>query len=302
MIRPYAALAPGDLVGVIAPAGPADAEQVDAIEPLLARFELRTRIYPGCRLKQGYLAGPDDQRLADLHAAFDDAEVAAVICSRGGFGSGRIVDRIDMQRIVRAHKPLVGFSDITALHGLWVRHGLVGIHGPMLSSNLVRPGNEDDAAALFELLRKGLRRGDVLAPPLQASPLHHGGVAEGRLSGGNLSLVAAMLGTPYAAPIEDTILFLEDINEEPYRVDRLLNQLRLSGVLQAARGFLIGSFTEGASPDGVLAQSLLPLGKPLLAGWPAGHAQPNRPLPLGARVQLQADAGRLVMLDDVIGV
>jgi muramoyltetrapeptide carboxypeptidase len=114
------------------------------------------------------------------------------------------------------------------------------------------------------------------------------GVAEGPLIGGNLSLVAALLGTPWAWDARGAILFLEDVNEEPYRVDRLLTQLRLAGVLDAAAGFVLGSFTEEASPMGLLQEMLGGLGKPVLAGWPSGHGTPNRPLPMGLRVRLDA--------------
>ncbi len=300
MNRPYRALPPGSLIGVVAPAGPAEPEALAQVEPLLARHGYRTRLYPGCHARRGYLAGDDDVRLADLHAAFADAEVAAVFCLRGGYGSARLLDRLDRDLVARAHKPLVGYSDITALHAWLGRAGLVGLHAPMPASDLVKPGREGDADALFALLGAGLRAGTVWVPALDASALHRDGVAEGRLAGGNLSIVASLLGTPFACPVDDAILFLEDVSEEPYRVDRLLNQLRLAGVLAAAKGFLLGSFTEQASPLGVLAEALLPLGKPLLAGWPAGHGTPNRPLPLGARVRLDATLRSLTLLDDVI--
>ena len=300
MDRPYRALRPGSLIGVVAPAGPAEPEALAQVEPLLARHGHRARLYPGCHARQGYLAGADDVRLADLHAAFADAEVAAVFCLRGGYGSARLLDRIDRDLVVRAHKPLIGYSDITALHAWLGRAGLVGLHAPMPASDLVKPGREADAHALFALLVGGLRAGTSWAPALDAMSPHRDGVAEGRLAGGNLSIVASLLGTPFACPSDDAILFLEDVGEEPYRVDRLLNQLRLAGVLAAAKGFVLGSFTEQACPQGVLAEALLPLGKPLLAGWPAGHGTPNRPLPLGARVRLDATRRSLTLLDDVI--
>ena len=130
--------------------------------------------------------------------------------------------------------------------------------------------------------------------------LRREGIAEGPLIGGNLSLVAALCGTPWAFDARGAVLFLEDINEEPYRVDRLLCQLRLAGVLDAASGFLIGSFTETASPQSVLAEYLHPLNKPILDGWPAGHGSPNRALPIGARVRLDATQATLTLLDDLL--
>jgi muramoyltetrapeptide carboxypeptidase len=174
----------------------------------------------------------------------------------------------------------------------------------MAASDLLLPGREADCDALFALLQGGLRTGDVLAPALQPSDLNLSGQAEGPLIGGNLSLVAALLGTPWAWRAQGAILFLEDVSEELYRVDRLLTQLRLAGVLDAVAGLVLGSFTESESPTELLRELLLPLcraaGKPLLAGWPSGHGTPNRPLPLGVRVLLDAGAGTLQLREDFL--
>ncbi len=297
-------IAAGALIAVLAPAGPAQPEHLAAVAPLYARWGYRVRLYPSCRASTGYLAGPDTLRLADLHAALADDEVAAVHCLRGGYGAMRLLDGIDADLLRRKPKLLIGYSDITALHALWCHHGLPSLHAPMPASDLIKPGREDDEAALFHLLRHGLRAGDVLAPELQPCPLGAPGRAAGRLIGGNLSLVAALLGTPWAWDARGAILFLEDVNEELYRVDRLLTQLRLAGVLDAAAGFLLGSFTESASPLELLRDTLAPIcqrqRKPLLAGWPSGHGTPNRPLPMGLRVALDADAGTLTLQDDLL--
>jgi muramoyltetrapeptide carboxypeptidase len=293
------ALSAGSLIGVIAPAGPADPALTAAVPALYQGFGYRVRLYPGCALNSGYLAGPDAQRLADLHAALADDEVAAIHCLRGGYGAMRLLDGIDCA-LLRAHpKLLIGYSDITALHALWCLHGVPSLHAPMPASDHLKPGREADTDALFSLLRDGLAPGTVLAPALAADGLRIAGTAQGLLVGGNLSLVAALLGTPFAWPVAGNLLFLEDINEEPYRVDRLLTQLRLAGVLDAAAGFVLGSFTEQASPAALLHAMLAPLGKPVLGGWPAGHGTPNQPLPLGLRARLEVDApgggGRLVL-------
>ena len=294
-------LPPGSLIGVIAPAGPTQPESLVAVPALYERFGYRVRIFPGCTLRTGYLAGDDDARLADIHAALADGEVAALHCMRGGYGAMRLLDRIDTA-LLRAHpKLLIGYSDITALHALWALHGLPTLHAPMATSDLVRPGREADAQALFALLRGGLRAGTVLAPALLPQPhVRVPGQARGRLIGGNLSLVAALLGTRWAWPAEGAILFLEDVSEELYRVDRLLTQLRLAGVLSAVAGLVLGSFTESESPDALLREFLLPLGKPVLSGWPSGHGTPNLPLPLGVMVDLDAQAGTLTVLEDFL--
>ncbi len=339
--RPWRALRDGALVGVVAPAGPVDAERLAPVEPLFTRFGLRARLYPGCFARGAYLAGPDEMRLADLHAAFSDPHVDAVFCLRGGYGSARLLDRIDVNLLRTHDKPFLGYSDITALHALRCNVGLAGLHAPMPASDLVLPGHEADAKALFDLLRGGWRAGavmtpvlapaiaaaiaPVIAPAMAAGGVMLPGVAEGRLIGGNLSLVASLLGTRFAFPVAGSILFLEDVNEEPYRVDRLLAQLRLAGVLDAVRGFVIGSFSQEnvalplsliplgdgrhrpalglvdqASPRAVLDEYLLPLGKPILGGWPAGHCTPNLALPIGAQVRIDAGRGTLTLLQDLL--
>lgn len=300
---PYPTLQPGDTVGVIAPAGPAPAERVAAIPALLARHGLRARLYPSCHARHprhDFLAGDDALRAADVHAAFEDPDVAAIVCLRGGYGSGRLLDRLEVDHVRRHPKLLVGYSDITALHAWLHRAGLPSLHAPMLASDLVLPGREDDEAALMRLLMWGLAAGVRLGSPAIGAQPHTPGVAEGRLIGGNLSLVASLLGTRWHWNAEGAILFLEDINEEPYRVDRLLNQLQQAAVLEAVNGIVLGSFSDRCHPGAVLEERLLPLGKPLLAGWPSGHGTPNRPLPLGLRVRLDATAGELTLLEDLL--
>jgi muramoyltetrapeptide carboxypeptidase len=297
------ALPAGSLIGVIAPAGPVDRQRLAQVPGLYASQGWRARLYPGCSQRCDYLAGDDDTRLADLHAALADPEVAAIHCIRGGYGSMRILDRIDAGLVHRAAKLLIGYSDITALHALWARQGLASLHAPMPASDLLLPDRHEAIAMPSSPCcaracwpaRRWRRHWTATARPCaaRASP-------KGPLIGGNLSLVAALLGTSWAWDARGAILFLEDVNEEPYRVDRLLTQLRLAGVLDAAAGFVLGSFTEEASPTGLLQQMLGGLGKPVLAGWPGGHGTPNRPLPLGLRVRLDAQAGSLTLLQDFL--
>ena len=297
----FAVLPPGALIGVIAPAGPTQPASLAAVPALYERFGCRVRIFPGCAHSTGYLAGDDAVRLADLHAALADDELAAVHCMRGGYGCMRLLDGIDAGLVRRSAKLLIGYSDITALHALWALHGLPSLHAPMATSDLTRPGRESDALALFALLQGGLHAGTVLAPTLLPEPrLGVPGRARGRLIGGNLSLVASLLGTPWAWQAQGAVLFLEDVSEELYRVDRLLTQLRLAGVLDAVAGFVLGSFTESESPDALLREFLLPLGKPVLGGWPSGHGTPNLPLPMGVVVELDAQAGTLTVLEDFL--
>ena len=292
-----APLKPGATLGLIAPAGPPKPGQAEQVPALLQAHGFKARMFPGCfgPAHLGYLAAGDDQRLADLHAAFADPEVDAVLSLRGGYGCARLLGRIDTD-LIRAHpKLLIGYSDLTSLHGLLDTLGLPSLHAPMPTSDLLHADAGPDAAALFELLKRGTQPGDVIAPAFDAHPLNRGDGAEGRLLGGNLSVFVTLLGTPWMPRTEGSILFLEEIGEEPYRVDRMLTQLRNAGVLDAAAGFLLGSFSDADSPDAQLAEALSDLGKPILAGWPSGHCRPNVPLPLGLRVRMDVAGRRLTL-------
>ncbi|MBL8306543.1 MAG: LD-carboxypeptidase [Rubrivivax sp.] len=291
----FPALPGGSLIAVVAPAGPVDAERVARVPAVYESLGYRCRLYPACSMQQGYLAGPDEQRLADLHAALADEEVAAIHALRGGYGCLRILAGVDAALVRRARKPLIGYSDLTALHALWAREGVPALHAPMAASDLIRPEREADRQALFDVLRNGLPAGTVLAPELLPGGLRVPGVATGRLIGGNLSLVASLLGTPWAWDAHGALLFLEEVGEATYRVDRLLAHLRLAGVLDAAAGFVLGTFTEADDPAAELRDAFERLGKPVLGGWPSGHGTPNRPLPLGARATLDAAAGTLTL-------
>lgn len=310
----HGALPPGSLIGIVAPAGPTSAERLAFVPALFEAAGYRVRLYPGCAARHGalpYLAGSDGQRLADLHAALVDAEVAAIHALRGGYGCMRLLPAIDRALVRRQRKLLVGYSDLTALLALWAAEGAPALHAPMVSSDIVLPERAADRVALFARLQQGLRAGEVLSAgdldghvdahvdaKAAAPGLARPGVAEGRLVGGNLSLVAALQGTPFAWPTQGTVLFLEDVNEEPYRIDRLLTQLQLAGVLEGAAGFVLGSFTHESDPTAALLDRLGALGKPVLAGWPAGHGAVNRPLPLGLRVRLDAAARTITLLED----
>jgi muramoyltetrapeptide carboxypeptidase len=293
----------GDSVAVIAPAGPC--RDVEALARVLALFEqrgLKAVLMPSCTALSGpheFLAASDEQRLSDVHAAWADDSIRAVFALRGGYGCARFVDRIDTH-LLRAHaKPLVGYSDITTLHALCSREGLPSFHAPMPASDWLQDGAQDDTDALFALLMRPLLEGALLGrAPIEAWRV--GGQAQGLLVGGNLSVIASLIGTPYAPPMQGSIVLLEDVGEAPYRIDRLLTQLRLAGALDAAAGFVLGSFTEADDPTPVLQEHLRNIGKPLISAWPSGHGQPHRALPLGARVLLDAEAGTLRLTSDVL--
>lgn len=305
MNEPLRHLRPGDTVAVIAPSGPASAESQAALPALFDRLDLRVRWYASCRQRgpHAHLAGPDALRAGEINDALADPGIAAIVALRGGYGAMRLLPMIDTLRVAASRKPLVGYSDVTALHALWAHEGRLSVHAPMPASDWSRgEAGEADADRLLQALRRPLQAGHVWLPALEPmrERVHRPGVAHARLVGGNLSLIAALQGTPFAPPLAGHILFLEDTSEDPYRVDRLLTQLLLAGALARVAGVLLGRFGD-ADVDGtagVLAERLGPLGVPILAGWPSGHGQPNHWLPLGAPVKLDATQGQLTLAAD----
>lgn len=232
-----------------------------------------------------YLAGPDPERLSLLHEAFADPKVRAVFAARGGFGATRLLEGIDRRAVAGSGKPLIGFSDVTALHLLLFGSGRRSIHGPVVT----RLGEEDPVSLdrLFSLLERSE------APEALGGRKVAGGDARGRLVGGCLSLLVALLGTPYFPDLSGCILFLEDVGERPYRIDRLLTQLRQAGKLEGLAGIVLGEFAgcdDGELRGSRVAEELLAgLGLPLLADLPVGHGDRNLALPHGALASIEGD-------------
>jgi len=297
------ALPAGGVIALIAPAGPAELDLNRATQWMHAHgYQLR--IFPGVWEKDGYLAGSDAVRLRDLHDAFADDSIDAIFCLRGGYGSPRLLDGIDFE-LLRSHpKPFVGYSDITALHLAITRYaGFVTFHGPMLNADLLGNKQPPTESSLLRMLSG--RQLPVLEHPA-AYPLTTiaPGCASGHLLGGNLSMICATLGTAFELDDEDIILFIEDVNEPLYRVDRLLTHLRLAGKLDRLRGVLVGDVAgvDVLALGRLLTQELGGLGIPVLAGWRGGHCDPNLTLPMGAQVRLDADLQQLVLEQDVVTV
>ena len=296
--QPVPALRPGDRVAVIAPASGFERETFEAG---LARISARYRCEFGSGVfeRQRYLAGSDARRLAELNAALADPGIRAVFCVRGGYGATRLLTRLAGHAPPGAPKPLVGFSDITALHLWLLRHGRTSVHGPVLTQ-LARLADAT-AARLFELLESPRP-----AAALSGTASYVGGSAEGVLIGGNLSVLTRMLGTPWMPPLDGAILLLEDQGERPYRLDRMWTHLQLAGAFARVRGIALGTFTSCEEPGApytsadVLRELAADTGLPCAAGFPIGHGEVNEPVPLGVRVRLDADAPRLTFLEAAV--
>lgn len=300
-IKPRA-LRPGDLVALASPSGPIKPE---AVEPLVAQLEawgFRVKVAPHAYSQWGYLGGTDQERASDLNELFRDPEVAAILATRGGYGAMRILPFLDLSALRQRPKALVGFSDITALHLALGRIGLVSFHGPVADV----AGKRRSDYSLGWLLKALTSReplGTVASAP-EGPGLYslRGGRASGPFAGGNLSLIASTMGTPYEIDTAGSILLLEDVGEPPYRIDRMLTQLWLAGKLQGVRGIVFGEPVDLTEPDPdqptltleqVLADRLGPLGIPVLVGFTAAHGFYRATLPLGVRATLDADNGRL---------
>jgi muramoyltetrapeptide carboxypeptidase len=288
----------GDVVRIVAPSGPFDLE---AFEKGLAVLRDRLGLVPRMRddivSRKGYLAGDDARRLAEWHEAASDPEARAIWCARGGYGAMRLLPRLEAARAFHPPKVFVGFSDITALHVLLNRNGLVTVHGPVVTQ-LGRLG----PACLDHL--EGLLFGGT--PPLADRRAPHpppgrgvvagatlrAGVASGQLLGGSLTVLSHLCGTPWQPRFAGAVVFLEDVGERPYRIDRMLVQLRLSGALDRLAGIAIGQFTQCDDPDiqGIEAvrQVAWDLGVPAVEGVPAGHEDENYALPFGSMVTVVA--------------
>ena len=302
--RKMHAVRPGDRVAVVAPASPFDRASLEAGVAVIGD-RYRVRYDEAIYSRHRYLAGDDDRRFAELTGALSDPDVKAVFCARGGYGAMRLLPRLEAWKtaggaaasMMTFAKPLVGFSDITALHMWFESNGLVSIHGPVLSQLGRLPAGS--ASRLYSLLES-----TVPAEPLVGTDTYVGGAAEGPLLGGNLSVFTRLLGTPFMPPLDGAILMFEDISEQPYRLDRMWTHLELAGVFRRVKGIALGQFigceprTGGFTAAEVLRELAAATGLPCAAGFPIGHGDDvNDPVPLGIRVRLDADAKQLTFLE-----
>lgn len=283
---------------MIAPASPFEAGRFErGLAVLRDRLGLRPRFREDIAARDRYLAGPDPRRAAEWREAVEDEAASAILCARGGYGSMRILPTIDPRPLLARPKLFIGFSDVTAIHAALNKAGLCTIHGPGVTQLATLPDGPLDhlRALLF---------GEAPAPKRDAPPEPGAGLAgtetlrpgraTGPLLGGNLTLLSHLVGTPYLPPLDGAILFLEDVGEAPYRLDRNLTQLKLAGLLDRLAGVALGQLSRCDDDEGgvrgldVVREAARELGVPAIAGLAAGHEESNFALPLGARVTLVA--------------
>ena len=304
-------LSPGATVGVITPSSSIGREELEKALQNLKSLGLKVELTPNVRVKKGFLAGTDEQRLDDLHAMFANPEIDAILCARGGYGSQRLLDKINYDLIRKNPKIFVGYSDITALHiAIHQQTGLITFHGPNAGSTY-SPFTQSHFQAL--LFNNELPY-SVSCSDEQLDPLNRGvgytitpGKASGALVGGNLTIISTLMGTPYQPDFSGKIVFLEDIGEAPYRIDRMLTQLLLVDAFKQASGIALGIFRdceeEPDDPDfidtlslkEVLQERLQSLGIPVMYGLPFGHIMDNGVIPYGVEATLDAEALSLTL-------
>ena len=308
-------LAAGNTIGLVAPAGPsADDESVRFSIELLESFGFRVRQGKHVFERDQYLAGDDRDRAADVNAMFADDDIDAIFTLRGGYGTQRILPLLDYDVIRANPKVFIGSSDITGiLIAMHEKTGLVGFHGPSAGGNYSDYALGEWRKVVWQPAER-TRIG--AAPPIERRPglverknritRFAGGAAEGRLIGGNLTIISTLMGTPYEPDFRDRIIFVEDVNEAPYRIDRMLTQLWLAGKLQHAAGIAFGKFTK-TEDDGntfsieeIIQRRCASLGIPVVGGLMIGHIADKTTVPMGIRARLDADAGTLELLEPAV--
>ncbi|MGZ4033455.1 MAG: S66 peptidase family protein [Bacteroidia bacterium] len=306
VIKPPA-LKPGDTIAITSPAGAVwDDAQIEKFTSILQNFGFKTIAGQTLKVKTGYFAGTDIFRAKELNDFFLDKDVKGIFSMKGGWGCARILDKIDYKAIQNNPKILIGFSDITSLLiAITSKTGLVTFHGPVGNS-----GWNDFTSDYFTrlLIRK---EAVAYAYPETDNDAHYminPGKAQGILIGGNLTVLAGIIGSDYLPSWENKILFLEETGEEPYRIDRMLTQLKLAGVLNKIKGFVFGKCVkcDAEEPEKaftlkeVLEQHIKPLGIPAFYGSMIGHIENKYTLPLGINAEINSDSGTIKLLENAV--
>lgn len=285
----------GDTIGIVAPAGPFQTDLFDQGMVVLKKMGFKVYIPEAVFQREGFLAGPDELRADVINTLFADPDIHGILCARGGYGSTRVIPHLDWAVIRRHPKVFVGFSDITVLHCAFLAQaGLVTFHGPM-GTTLAKA-----TKASLSLLQHALTSdAPVDLKPFESVVLNHG-QAEGKIMGGNLAMLCHLVGTPYQPSLDGCILFIEDVTEAPYRIDRMLVQMSLAGCFDSVAGLVLGQFQDcGATSEihDVFMRIFGPFGIPVVAGFPIGHGEDNATLPIGLRARLNTQPPQLTYLN-----
>ena len=275
-----------DKVVILSPSGKIEAQWVEGLKAVLESYGLVVSVAQHTLCAKGRFAGTDNERIQDLQEAINDAQVKAIFCSRGGYGLARIIDKIDFSALKSAAKWIVGFSDITALHNALSRVGVASIHGIMAKHITLKAEGLDNLMTMLF--------GGNVAYEVPAHEFNKVGEAEGELIGGNLSVLYGLRGTPFDLDYKGKILFIEDLGERLYHIDRMMQNLRLGGVFAQISGLVVGQFTDIDEDDsfsggvyGVIRDAVKDYDIPVCFNFPAGHVDNNQPLKMGANYKLE---------------
>lgn len=286
----------GDKAIIISPSGCIEEGFIRGTQQLLKAWGLNVEVGLFANEECGRYGGTIEQRLADLQKSFDDKSLKLILCSRGGYGIVHLLEKLNFNNIRKKPKWLVGFSDITALHLALLQNGIASLHAPM-----ARHLTEHPFDAATALLRKVLFEKE-LTYNLYSHLLNRPGKVKGRLVGGNLAVFSALVGTPYMELPDKAILFIEDVGEAPYKIDRMMWQLKLSGILKKLSGLIIGQFSEYKEDPlmgSTVYESILSIVKeykyPVVFDFPSGHVEDNYPLIHGAKVNLEVKSENVIL-------
>jgi muramoyltetrapeptide carboxypeptidase len=303
MLKPRA-LAPGDRLAIVAPASPFDRGEFERGIEEIRRLGFDPAYDAAVFDRKAYVAGEPAARAAAIHGAWRDPDVAGVIAVRGGYGSAQVLPLLDAELARKARKPFIGYSDTTAiLTFLTIQCGLVAFHGPMLDRRLSRGADGYDRDSFEKVLCRREPAGELAPPGLETVK---GGDAAGLLLGGTVTQLLASLGTPFAFdPPDRYVLFFDEVSERPYRLDRMITQLRQSGLLARATAIVIGELPGCDEPSGeyrgraVMQDVLADFPGPILIGFPSGHTtRPLVTLPFGVRARVIADAYPRLVIEE----
>ena len=302
------ALKSGDIIGIISPASPPRSqEKIDKGAEYLERLGYRVKLGKNVRAVRGYLAGTDEQRADDINTMFADKSVRAIIAVRGGYGTPRLLSMLNYSVIKRNPKILVGYSDLTTLQlALFKKTGLVSFSGPMAGVEMWKGIDPFTEEHFWQILTSTKKLGRISNPDNKPFTSLHKGKATGILLGGNLSLIASIIGTPYLPSFKNSILYFEEIEEDCYRFDRLLAQLQLAGIFKETKGILVGELTDVKPSDTtkpfltaeeILDDYFLPAHKPVLRNLVYGHIPRKLTMPIGIRARMDANEGVVEFLE-----
>jgi len=295
MLPPY--LNTDSKIRIISPAGAIDASYIAGAKHLLSRWGFCVEEGKFARGKFGRFSGTEKERISDLQDALNDSEIRAIICSRGGYGLAQIIDKIDFTEFLKNPKWVIGFSDITVLHNALSNCGIASIHGFMAKDLAGLPETAKSVVRLREILT-----GNLPEYKIKPHPLNRAGKAEGKLAGGNLSIICGLRGTSYDLDFYGKILFIEDVGEKPYHIDRMMQNLRLGGAFKNLSALIVGQFSEceedplmNKSIAGIIYDAVKDYDFPICFNFPAGHTNTNFPLVLGANVKLTVNENKVIL-------